>query len=72
MRAFFTYVKKSDKYKNVYESIQNLDGRKKPVWRGTVVGMTSPLFSNERECAKWVDIALINKGKKPINVLKPI
>lgn len=58
-------VKKSKKYKYVYE--HTMDG--KIYWRAKVLPH-SKICKTEREAALFVDKSLIQSGKKPVNILK--
>lgn len=64
-RGRFKYIGKSDKYKYVYIS-KSFDG----IMYTGKVGKKKRMFKDEREAARWVDLALIDAGKEPVNVLK--
>ncbi len=67
------YLGKSDKYKYVYKYRQNTDSNKRLYFgRLTIDSLDKKKtgFSNERECAKWVDLQLIRADREPVNILK--
>ena len=60
------YTGKSKKYKYVYEYVsRNGDA----TFVGKVGEYRKQGFSDERECALWVDKQLLYKGKEPVNIL---
>lgn len=67
------HLGKSKKYKNVYK-YRNYTNANEIFWYGEIhinlVGQKKYGFTDERECAKWVDLQLIRAGKPPKNVLK--
>jgi hypothetical protein len=66
MSFYYGYIK-SDKYKYVFQRKNNRD---KIIWVGSIFAETK-IFKNERDAAIWIDMVLIRRKKKPINILKP-
>ena len=60
------YIENSKKYKYV----QKYKLGDKIKWLGKVL-RTGKTFENERDAALYVDKVLLNKGKKPVNILVP-
>jgi len=64
---------KSKKYKNVYSYKLGV-GKDIVLYQGSVsingVVQCKLGFTDERECAKWVDLQLIRAGKEPRNIFK--
>jgi hypothetical protein len=65
MENSLKYIKKSDNYKNVYKLLYR---GKYIKWRG-ITHNKRKYFDTEREAAIFVDKALIELGKNPINIL---
>ena len=69
MKGFlWKFINSSDKYKYV-SYCMNKEGTYK--WAGSRFGATRG-FETEREAALFVDKILINKKKKPVNILKKL
>jgi len=60
----FKYIENSKTYKYV----QKYKEGDKIKWLGKVL-RTGKTFETEREAALYVDKVLLNKGKKPVNIL---
>jgi hypothetical protein len=60
------YLCKSKYYKNVYK--YSYKGR--TMYYGRIGKYRKTGFTSEKKAAKWVDIRLIESGKKPVNILK--
>ena len=64
------YVGPSEKYVRVY-LYRNDNITKKEDWVA-VFPKSTKIFATEREAAIAVDKELINRGKPPVNILKPL
>jgi len=62
------YKGKSEKYKGVY--LYELRGEIK--YKAGSGKMLHGFFDTEREAAVYYDKQMINKGKKPVNILKSV
>jgi len=62
------YLGKSKIYKHTYKELRS---NGELGWFGNVWSQKKSGFDNERDCALWVDMQLIRKGKPPVNILKP-
>ena len=54
-------------YKNVYEYRSDVN---KPIFKARIVRQDPAYFKTAKEAAMQVDVWLINRNKKPINILK--
>ena len=61
----YTYIEGS----KVYKYVSKYKHGTKILWLGKVL-KTGKNFDTEREAAIYVDTVLLNKGKKPVNILK--
>ena len=60
----FLYIENS----KVYKYVSKYKMGAKILWLGKVL-RTGKTFDTEREAALYVDKVLLNKGKKPVNIL---
>jgi adenine specific DNA methylase Mod len=58
-------VERSKKYKY---TLKVMDEHGNYYWKSEGLGR-GKLFDNERDCAKNIDLRLIEKGKEPVNIL---
>jgi len=67
MASGIKYIRKSENYKYVYLYLQK-DGKER--WEAKIFNI-GKCYDTEKEAAIEVDRKLIEKGKKPINILIP-
>jgi hypothetical protein len=65
MASSMKRIRKSDKYKYV-ALYKTKDGKER--WKAQILGY-GYFYNTEKEAAKQVDLKLIEKGKKPVNIL---
>lgn len=58
--------------KSQYKHVRGIECNKIIYWAITFSGFSRDHFKTEREAAIAADKILINKGKDPVNILKPI